>query len=147
MKRFFNTVTVNPVKLFAIDGLGAFLTAFFLFAILKTNSECFGMTMPTLRLLSTIALLFSVYSFACYFLANKNWQPFLLTIGILNTLYCCLTLGLIVYNYPQLTLLGIIYFLTEISILCGLIYLEINALIISRQTKQNDHPTRSTFDN
>ena len=147
MKRFFDTVTANPVKLFAIDGLGALLTAFFLFAILKTSSAYFGMAKPTLSFLSIIALSFSVYSFACYFLANKNWQPFLLTIGILNALYCCLTLGLIVYNYSQLTLLGISYFLTEISIICGLIYLEINVLITSRQTKQNGHPTRSAFIN
>jgi hypothetical protein len=118
-------------KLFLIDGLGAFLTAFFLFVILRTFNEYIGMPKSILTLLSIIALVFGVYSFSCFFFLNKNRKPFLLTICIANILYCCLTLGLIIYYFPQLTILGITYFLLEIIVIGVLVYYEINVLKIA----------------
>ena len=138
MQQFFNKLALNPKRLFLIDGFGAFLTAFFLFAILRTFNEYFGMPKTTLDFLSIIALAFSVYSFCCFFLVNNNWHPFLRAISIANLLYCCLTLGLVIYNYPRLTILGVIYFLIEIVIVCGLVFFEINVLTISNRNRRND---------
>ena len=42
--------------------------------------------------------------------------------------YCVLTLGLVVYYYPQVTVLGLTYFLLEIAVVGGLVYIEIYAL-------------------
>lgn len=139
MQQFFNKLALNPKRLFLIDGFGAFLTAFFLFAILRTFNEYFGMPKTTLDFLSIIALAFSVYSFCCFFLVNNNWHPFLRAISIANLLYCCLTLGLVIYNYPRLTILGVTYFLIEIVIVCGLVFFEINVLTISNRRRHNDY--------
>ena len=126
--KFFNKLILNPKRLFLIDGFGAFVTAFFMFAILRTFNEYFGMPKLTLDFLSIIALAFSVYSFCCFFLVSNNWHPFLRTISIANILYCCLTLGLVIYYYPLLTILGVTYFLIEIIIVVVLVFLEISAL-------------------
>ena len=128
MKKLFNKLILNPKRLFLIDSFGAFLTAFFLFAILRTFDEYFGMPKLTLDFLSIIALAFSVYSFCCFFLVSNNWHPFLRTISIANILYCCLTLGLVIYYYPLLTILGVTYFLIEIIIVVVLVFFEINVL-------------------
>ena len=128
MKKLFNKLILNPKRLFLIDGFGAFVTAFFMFAILRTFNEYFGMPKMTLDFLSIISLAFSVYSFCCFFLVSNNWHPFLRTISIANILYCCLTLGLVIYYYPLLTILGVTYFLIEIIIVVVLVFLEISAL-------------------
>lgn len=138
MLLFLNTLSLKPRRLFLIDGIGAFLTAFFLFVILKTFNEYFGMPKKTLDFLSIIALTFSTYSFCCFFLVKNNWHPFLRAISIANLLYCCLTLGLVIYNYPRLTILGVTYFLIEIVIVCGLIYIEINVLAISNRRRYDN---------
>ena len=128
MKKLINKLILNPKRLFLIDSFGAFLTAFFLFAILRTFDEYFGMPKLTLDFISIIALAFSVYSFCCFFLVGNNWHPFLKAISIANILYCCLTLGLVIYYYPLLTILGVTYFLIEIIIVVVLVFFEINVL-------------------
>jgi hypothetical protein len=137
MQRFFKKWTLNPKRLFLIDGFGAFLTAFFLFIILRTFNEYFGMPKTTLSFLSTIALAFSVYSFCCFFFVNKKWNSFLRAISIANFLYCCLTLGLVIYYYPRLTILGVAYFLIEIVIIGGLVFLEIKILRVAKEHSTN----------
>ena len=139
MHRFFNKLTLSPKRLFLIDGFGALLTAFILFAILRSFNEYFGMPSNVLNLLSIIAFIFSAYSFGCFFLIKNNWHPFLRAIIIANLLYCILTFGLVIYNYPQLTLLAVTYFLLEIVVICILVFLEINGLIGSHQKRYHDN--------
>ncbi len=138
MKQLFNKLALNPKRLFLIDGLGALLTALLLFAILRTFNEYFGMPKTTLIILSIIALLFCFYSFCCFFFVNNNWHPFLRAIIVANILYSCLTLGLVIYNFPRLTILGVIYFLVEIVVVGGLIFFEINVLTISNRKRHPD---------
>ena len=133
MQQFLNKLLLNPKRLFLIDGFGAFLTAFFLFAMLRTFHDYFGMPKTILDFLSIIASVFSIYSFCCFFLVNNNWSFFLRAISISNLLYCCLTLGLVIYNYPRLTILGVTYFLVEIIVVCGLVFFEIRVLMISKR--------------
>lgn len=111
-------------SLFLIDGLGAFVTAFFLFVILRTNTIYCGMPEKILVFLSLIAFSFSIYSFACFFLLKENLRSFLKIMMMANLLYCCLTAGLVVHHYQRLTALGMAYFLTEIVIMLGLVYVE-----------------------
>jgi len=113
-----------PKIIFLIDGFGAMLTAFLLFAILKTIQEFFGMPANILLILSLMALLFAIYSFSCYFFLKRNWKPFLFGISIANFLYCCLTLSLVYFFFAELTGLGITYFLVEVMVVMGLVLVE-----------------------
>ena len=61
----------KPQKLFLIDSLGAMLTAFFLFVVLKNFNEYFGMPQKILTYLSVIAAFFCIYSATCFFLLKK----------------------------------------------------------------------------
>lgn len=133
---FLYKFSVNAKRVFLIDGFGAFLSAVFLFAILKTFNEYVGMPPKILTLLSIIAVVFSIYSFSCFFLVNNNWRPFLLVISIANLLYCFLTVGLVIYAYPRLTISGAIYFLLEIIVVSGLALFEIKVLAAGNRKKE-----------
>ncbi len=125
MKKLFK---LNLRILFLVDGLGALVTAVSLFVILKIYNEYFRMPQVVLNYLSIIAVLLSLYSMSCFFLLKSRMQIFLRIIGVANLLYCCLTMGILIYNYQVLTILGATYFLTEIIIICGLAFVELNTL-------------------
>lgn len=118
----------RPKTLFLVDSLGAFTTAFFLFAILRPFNQHVGIPQLVLTYLSIIALLFCFYSMTCFLLIKNNWQPFLKIISIANLLYCCLTIGIVVYYYHTLTILGVAYFLVEIVIVFGLVFVELKTV-------------------
>jgi hypothetical protein len=125
IKQLTNQLAAHPKRLFLIDGLGAFLTAFMLGVVLANFESSFGMPLKTLYFLSFLAGVFCLYSFCCYFFVSGNWRPFLKAIAVANTLYCCLTLRLVFYYYQNLTLLGMVYFLGEIGIVMGLVVVEL----------------------
>lgn len=112
-------------RLFLIDGLGAFLTAFFLAVILLRFEDSFGMPRRVLYFLSLMAGIYTIYSFSCYFFIQGRWRRYLKAVTIANMIYCCLTIGLVVYFYPSLTILGLIYFFLEIIVMSGLILIEL----------------------
>ena len=128
MGEIINRLAQKPRALFLVDGIGAFITAFLLLAILRTFNDYVGMPRMALTSLSIIAAVFCLYSISCYFLLNDNWQPFLKAISVANLLYCCLTSGLVIYYYNSLTILGVIYFLAEIIIIVVLVYVELKVL-------------------
>ena len=139
MHRFINKLALNPKKIFLIDGLGAFLTAFLLFIMSRMLNEYVGMPKVILSILSTIAFFFRLYSLYCsFFLSNKRWYPFLRAIIIANLLYSYLTLGLVIYNYSRLTILGATYFLLEIAVISILVFLEINVLTTHKERRRTD---------
>lgn len=120
--------SLNPKKLFLIDCLGGVLTALLLGLVLATFETTFGMPRGVLYPLSFMAGTYALYSFVCYRVMPKNWQPYLKIIAFANLAYCCLTLGLIFYFYQQLTVLGIIYFLLEVVIIIGLAVMEFRTI-------------------
>ncbi|MDZ4680048.1 MAG: hypothetical protein SH848_08600 [Saprospiraceae bacterium] len=122
-----NKLTLNPKRLFLLDGLGAFLTAFFLGVLLTKFNEYFGMPQKTLNILSVIALVFAFYSIFCFFFVGSNWRTFLKIIAAANLLYCCLTVVLVINFYSSLTFLGVSYFLLEIVVICGVVFVEIRS--------------------
>lgn len=131
MRKMFDRLTFNPKILFLIDGFGALLTALILFSILRPFNRYFGMPKSVLTILSIIALAFCLYSMSCFYLVKEKWKSFLKAVSTGNLIYCCITIGLIVYYYDQLTVLGIVYFLLEIAVICGLVFLELYTLTIS----------------
>ncbi len=114
----------NPSKLFLTDSIGALVTASFLFFILRTYNDYFGMPIEVLNWLAALALCFMVYSAFCFFSLNKNQAPFLFTISIVNLLYCVLTLILMIMHHASLTSLGFAYFVAEILVILGLVAVE-----------------------
>lgn len=122
------TATLTPRKLLLIDGLGALLSAFLLGVVLVRWEHIFGMPSKVLYPLAAIAGVFAVYSLSCHWFLTQNHRPFLKGIAIANLLYCCLTLGLVVYCYPQLMALGVAYFLVEIMIVCSLAIVELKSI-------------------
>ena len=107
-----------------MDALGAAVTAFSLFIVLRNYYTCFGMPEYMLTYLSLIALSFCMYSTACFFLLKDNWTPFLRAISIANLIYCILTIVLLYIYFQELTTLGLAYFIIEILIILTLLYVE-----------------------
>lgn len=120
-----NRLAKDPKKLFLIDSLGAFLTAFLLFVILRTYHEFFGVPSATLILLSGIAAIFSIYSGICYLFLKTNWVPFIKAISFANLFYCLITLGLVFSPSSIITNVGKIYFLAEVLVVCSLVFIEL----------------------
>ena len=114
--------------LLLIDSVGAILTAFFLFGVLRPFNEHFGMPKIVLIDLSIIAFCFFIYSITCYLFLKGDLKLFIRLIGISNLLYCALTIGLLFKHYSLLTILGMIYFLIEVLIICTLSYIELRVV-------------------
>lgn len=128
MRQIIAKLVSNPKKLFLVDSVGAFMTAFFLAVVLPTFEEYIGMPRRILVPLSAVALAFGLNSIFCYFFIGQNWKPFLKSICIANLVYCCLTTGLLIFFYASLTALGLMYFLLENALICVLIIIERKAL-------------------
>jgi hypothetical protein len=116
---------VQSKKLFLADSLGALLSAILLVLVLAKFESIFGMPHTALYVLSVIPCIFSIYSFLCFCINTKNWKPFMKIIAIANLLYCCLTVGLMMYYYQQLSIVGLIYFVLEIIIVTTLSFIEL----------------------
>jgi hypothetical protein len=125
INKLINHLAEKPKTLFLIDSLGAILTAFFLFVVMRQFNGYFGMPKTVLTYLSVIAVCFCIYSYACFLYLNALWTPYIRLIGIANLLYCALIFVLLIKYYSLLTIIGITYFLIEIAIICVLCYVEL----------------------
>ena len=126
INKLINHLIEKPKTLFLIDSLGAIVTGFILFVIMRQLNEYIGLPKMVLTYLSFIAICFCIYSTACFLFLKERWTPFIRLIGIANLLYCALTIGLLIKYYSLLRIIGTIYFLIEIVIICGLSYIELN---------------------
>lgn len=108
-----------------MDSIGAMLSAFLLGGVLTTFEDSFGMPRPQLYFLACIAVLFAVYSMACYLLAGARWKPLLKVIALANLAYCGLTMGLVIFFFERLTPLGIAYFVGELVVIGVLVGMEL----------------------
>ncbi|RIW17405.1 hypothetical protein D0X99_06665 [Algoriphagus lacus] len=116
----------KPKSLFLLDGLGAALTAFSLFFVVRPYHDYVGMPANMLTYLSAFGLVYSVYSMSCCFFLKGCWTPYLRIIGISNSLYCLLIMTMLYAYSNSLTPLGLAYFLVEILIIGLLVYLELS---------------------
>ncbi|MDR6759930.1 cation transport ATPase [Flavobacterium sp. 2755] len=128
MKESILQFIAKPKNIFLIDAVGALITFILLFLVLRTFNTFFGLSKTTLEYLSLIAFIFSIYSFACFFLIKNNWKLYLKIICTANVLYSVLTFGILLYNYKSISVFGIAYFLGEIIVIAGLVFLEIKTI-------------------
>jgi hypothetical protein len=119
------SIRFNPRKLFLIDGLGAILSAFMLGVVLVKLETTFGIPSSTLYLLAVFPVLFAIFDFYCYQKKHINSGQFLKIMGILNLVYCCLSIGFAFYHINTITILGWIYILIEILIIVVLSVFEL----------------------
>lgn len=129
----------NPKTLFLIDGLGAALTTFSLFFVLRPYHNYFGMPINILTSLSIIGLIYCAYSMSCYFLLKTFWSSSLRIIGVSNLLYAISTMLLLYSYYNDLTRIGLSYFLAEILIIVLLVYVELRVADILKTKEINRH--------
>lgn len=137
IENIINYFTKKTNTLFLVDGLGAAMTTFYLFFVLRRFYSYFGMPTFVLSYLALIGFIFCVYSMTCFFLLKRNWTPFLRIISIGNLLYCVLTMVLVLIFLNYLTKLGLLYFTLEVAIILIMVYVETrvaSALKDNRQT-------------
>ncbi|WP_413558995.1 hypothetical protein [Bdellovibrio sp. HCB209] len=109
-------------NIFFIDGAGAFLSAAIIGILLpKLNT---GMPINVLAALSSVAVVFSLYSLSCFRL-NRKPGKWLKGIAIANLIYCVSTLSVVVLFFSQLSALAIAYFILEIIVIALLACLEL----------------------
>ncbi len=128
MKQLLSQLSSKHNNLFLIDGIGALISTFFLGIVLVQLESYIGIPVSILYVLAGIALVFAAYSLSCYALTPNKWSSYLKAIAIANSMYCFLTLGLVIYFYNQLTLLGLMYFLLEITIIILIVRMEVLAI-------------------
>ena len=119
------TVAISPKRIFLIDGIGAFVSAIMLGIVLIRYNDFIGMPKNVLYILAGLAGIFALYSFTNYFQLRRNWKQYLKGIAIANFLYCCLTLGCVLYYWRLLTGLGLLYFILEMIVISLLVVLEL----------------------
>lgn len=117
IKRLLKSFTLNPKKLFLIDGLGAVLSAFLLGVVLVKFESIIGIPPSSLYFLAVFPLLFAMYDFYCYQKKHNNLKSFLKGIAVVNLLYCCFSIGAAFYHLKTITNLGWAYILFEILII------------------------------
>ena len=121
-----------------VDSAGALLSALMLGVVLTTLEPLFGMPPAVLYPLAAIAAVFCLYSSLSFFLGGENWRPLLKGIAIANLLYCCLTIGLVIYLLEALTTLGILYFAAEVVVVVLLASLELRIATRRPQADRSD---------
>lgn len=115
----------DPKKLFLIDGMGAIGTASLLLLLPVFFPGIFGLPDSYTQLLGGIAVCFAVYSLYNYVRFNPTrWKPFLTVISIANTVYCVISLGILLLHFQQVTTIGWLYFIGEIAIIILLVIWE-----------------------
>lgn len=125
-KRLVKYLTSNPRAIFLTDCIGAFITSFSLFFILRNMEGYFAMPADILVALSIVAAILCLYFGSCFLILKRKCSPYLRVIIIANSLYFLLTLFFLVANYPVLTMLDIIYFVGEILVIAILVLLKFN---------------------
>ncbi|WP_417786246.1 hypothetical protein [Tenacibaculum sp.] len=134
IKRLLKSFTLNPKKLFLIDGLGAVLSAFLLSVVLVNFESIIGIPTSSLYLLAIFPIIFTFYDFYCYQKTHHKLKPFLKGIAMANLLYSCFSIGLGFYHSKTVTNLGWTYILVEVLII---IILSIFELIVAKQLAKN----------
>lgn len=103
LNKLISYFTQKTKTLFLVDGIGALMTTFYLFFVLRPFNAYFGMPVSVLTYQSLIGLVFSVYSLTCFFFLPRNPAPFLKLIRSGNLLYCAVTSVMVFYYFGSLT--------------------------------------------
>lgn len=116
---------MSPRTIFLIDGLGALVSAAMLGLVLPRLGGIFGMPLRMLNVLAVIPIIFAAYSLLCFAIKPLKWSFYLTIIAIANLLYCCLTVGCLIWFQHQLTVWDYLYFVGEIVVVVVLAVYEL----------------------
>ena len=133
LKQFYKKIKLQPKLLFIIDGSGAILSAFLLGVVLVRFERIFGIPSSTLYFLALPPLFFAIYDFLSYRQNPVYIGRLLIGIGIMNLLYCVLSIGLAFYHINTITHFGWTYILVEILVVITLAIIELR--MANRMTK------------
>ena len=114
-------------QLLLLDGIGALVSAIMLGGVLVYFQVHVGMPSRILYALAIAASCFALFSMSSYYSKSVNPQNALRTIGVINIIYCLVSVSLVIYYYSILTLTGIIYFALEKIIVLSLAFIELKA--------------------
>jgi hypothetical protein len=117
-------MTLNEKNIFLLDGLGAIFSIFLLAVALPAIQPWIGMPLHILYFLAIFPAIYAVYSLSCFRFVNHQDRRWLKAIMWGNSLYCVLTLILVVHHFSQMMKWGIIYFIVEALVLLGLVMIE-----------------------
>lgn len=107
-----------------LDCIGAMISALMLGIFLVEFQDYIGMPKMVLYSLASLALVFAIYSFSCYFIIRTITKSHIRIIAYANLFYCSITLLLVVIYFEQMTILGVVYFIGEVPIIAGLAIVE-----------------------
>jgi hypothetical protein len=115
---------IEKYNFFALDAIGASMSAFYLFLIYTFN-KYFGMPKEVVAIFLIIAVILCLYSTIMYLIKPEKWAFYLKLIAILNYSYCLYTLYHVIRNIENLTVFGSIYFILEIIVIIALATYEL----------------------
>lgn len=113
----------KPTNIFLVDGIGALITTL-LTLTLAQFEVALGIPSYILWILATIACVYTLYSFSCYYHKPKHWKLYLVGIMFANGIYSFLTAVLVFYFWEQIARWSLVYFISEICVICFLISIE-----------------------
>lgn len=125
----------EPHRLFLIDSVGALLSSFFLFVVMRSFIDLVGVPDNIIIYFSAMAACLWLYSTLCYYLVKKNHAWFIMIMSVANLLYCMVTLVILILCCPQVTTIGKVYFTLEIIIVCTLSLVEVSVAAICNNEK------------
>lgn len=120
-------------KIIFIDGLGGLFASLMFGLVLPIFKNDFPLPDKILYTLSFTAFFYFVYSMTCYFFLNKNLVLWLKILIAINSLFCFLTIFLLINFYFQLSVIGIIYFIFDTLIILTLVFFELK--LLNREVK------------
>lgn len=115
---------MKPKKLFLIDAFGALFSCIMLGFVLVTQQKHVGMPIDILQFLAIIAFVYSLFSIGNFYFPSSRLKRNLKIIAIANTVYCFITVGLVLVNLGTLKPFGFLYFIAEILIILILAKVE-----------------------
>lgn len=128
MRGLINKLSAYSHRIFLIDGTGALITAVLLFFVVRPTTGCFSELSPRIDQLATAALVFSFYSFSCFFFAGKRWRLLLGIICAANVVYCLCTAWTVARFSERISPLALVYFSVEITVILALGFAELQLL-------------------
>lgn len=123
------TLSNQPVptslrRLFLLDAAGACLSALLLGWVLPSFQPLIGLPEHLLHLLALGACVLAVYSGSCFLFPVLSRSPQMRLLSVLNGLYLCLSLVVVLLHTGQMKLLGYLYFSGETALVLFLIRTE-----------------------
>jgi len=123
----------DPRRAFAIDGVGALVSAVALGLVLPSFAVELGTTRPALYVLAALPVVFALYDLACVLLRAPRWRAALRVIAAANAAYAPISIAVLIGDGVGLSALGYAYFAGEITIVLALALLQLRTASLTRR--------------